>query len=286
MSAVCERARFITSAYLIGNLAAAGRIHAINAEHAASLCAQLRVVLAHVARTSPPSPSPPSTNTQLLASASYDSYIHLMFDDPDSDWTLLQKLRPSLDATELVIPSSASPSLLEALSPTEPEKEAQSLDVPPLREPETVWALAWSPDGRYLASGGDQGGIRLWERVERGEGEMDEDNELGEMEVATGMEVREVQHTAAHAGAVFALSWGPGPTPGGLLASAAADGRIIVWEVVEGKLSPVAGVREAHGVADINGVGWNAREDGKGAGLLASAADDGSVKVWRVVADA
>lgn len=206
-----------------------------------------------------------------------------MFDDPDSDWTLLQKLRPTLEAADLVVPASSSPSLIEALSPTEPEREAQALDVPPLREPETVWSLAWSPDGRYLASGGDRGGIRLWERVARAEGEDEE--ELGEMEVATGMEMREVQHTSAHSGSVFALAWGPGPSPAGLLASAAADGRIIVWEVVDSALRPIAGMREAHGVADINGLGWNVREDGKGAGLLASAADDGSVKIWRVVTD-
>lgn len=208
-----------------------------------------------------------------------------MFDDPDSDWTLLQKLRPTLEAADLVVPATASASLREALSPTEPEREAQALDVPPLREPETVWALVWSPDGRYLASGGDRGGIRLWERVSRDSAAEEEDEELGELEVATGMEMRELAHTSAHSGAVFALAWGPGPSAAGLLASAAADGRIIVWEVVDRTLRPIAGMREAHGVADVNGLGWNAREDEKGAGLLASAADDGSVKVWRVVSD-
>ncbi|BEI90349.1 uncharacterized protein CcaverHIS019_0304190 [Cutaneotrichosporon cavernicola] len=218
---------------------------------------------------------------ELLASASYDSNIHLMFDDPDSDWTLVQRLKPALEATPLEIPATASPSLREALSPTPPEKEALALDIPPLVEDETVWSIAWSPNGRFLASGGDCGGVRLWERVPRAQAEAEE---IGEMEVATGMEMREVSHTAAHAGAVFALAWGPGPGAG-LLASASADGRIIVWEVEDGKLVPIAGVREAHGVADVNGLGWNVREDGKGAGLLASAADDGSVKVWRIVAD-
>jgi WD40 repeat protein len=205
-----------------------------------------------------------------------------MFDDPDSDWTLIQRLAPALPPTPLQVPGSASPSLVEALSPPPPEKEAQALDVPPLREPETVWALAWSPDGLFLASGGDGGGVRLWERVPRAQAE---EEEIGEMEVATGMEMREVSHTLAHAGAVFALAWGPGPDAGGLLASGGADGRIIVWEVAGGQLVPIAGAREAHGVADVNGLGWNVREDGKGAGILASAADDGSVKVWRVVAD-
>lgn len=44
-------------------------------------------------------------------------------------------------------------------------------------------------------------------------------------------------------------------------------------------------MRDAHGVADVNCVTWLQREDGKGAGVLASCADDGSVKVWRVVSD-
>ncbi|CAK9779745.1 WD40 repeat-like protein [Cutaneotrichosporon oleaginosum] len=220
---------------------------------------------------------------ELLASASYDSNIHLMFDDPDSDWTLIQRLQPALAPSPLELPSTASPSLREALSPTPPEKEAEALDVPPLREPETVWSLAWSPDGKFLASGGDQGGVRLWERVPRAQAEAEE---IGEMEVATGMEMREVSHTAAHAGAVFSLAWGPGPGTEGLLASGGADGRIIVWEIAGGRLVPIAGAREAHGVADVNGLGWNVREDGKGTGILASAGDDGSIKVWRVVADA
>lgn len=44
-------------------------------------------------------------------------------------------------------------------------------------------------------------------------------------------------------------------------------------------------MRDAHGVSDVNSVAWCLRVDGKGQGLLASAGDDGSVRVWRVVAE-
>lgn len=47
-------------------------------------------------------------------------------------------------------------------------------------------------------------------------------------------------------------------------------------------MQPIAAVREAHGVSDVNCVAWCVREDGKGEGMLASCGDDGSVKVWKV----
>lgn len=86
----------------------------------------------------------------------------------------------------------------------------------------------------------------------------------------------------------------------GLLASGAGDGKIIVFQIESSqssdgvtpsttpaavKVTPVAAVRDAHGVADVNCVSWLEREDGKGRGVLASCGDDGSVRVWRVLAD-
>ena len=101
---------------------------------------------------------------EILASASYDSHIHLLFDDPDGDWCTFQKLHPKLPPTALTI-SNPSPGLLAALSKNEEDQAVETLDIPPLEEDETVWSLAWSPCGRYLASGGDLGGIRLWMRT-------------------------------------------------------------------------------------------------------------------------
>jgi WD40 repeat protein len=94
---------------------------------------------------------------------------------------------------------------------------------------------------------------------------------------------------------VFTLSWTSGGLAAdegglGLLASGGGDGKIIVWQITrsEGgglKMEPIAAVRDAHGVSDVNNVAWCRREDGKGEGLLASCGDDGGVKVWRVIGD-
>ncbi|WVF69487.1 hypothetical protein IAT40_004264 [Kwoniella sp. CBS 6097] len=235
---------------------------------------------------------------EILASASYDSHIHLAFDDPDSDWTIFQKAHAKLPATPLTIPSTSSPALIAALMPSAEEKAAEEkLVVPPLEEDETVWSLAWSPCGKYLASGGDTGGIRIWRR--RGN--------------QPDSPFEEILHTAAHSRSVFSLSWTPSPSPSassntsdlGLLASAGGDGKIIVWQLSTSssgntdendsenktesqgtvQIRPVAAVKDAHGVSDVNGVGWCVRDDKKGMGLLSSAGDDGSVKVWRIVSD-
>ncbi|ORX35885.1 WD40-repeat-containing domain protein [Kockovaella imperatae] len=205
---------------------------------------------------------------EVLASASYDSHIHLMFDDPDGDWCIFQKLHPKL-------PSARTQSSLPELSPTADEKAIESLNIPPLEEDETVWCLAWSPCGRYLASGGDRGGIRIWRR------KGNQPDSLFE----------EILHTAAHSRSVFSLSW----RKGGYLASAGGDGKIIVWktDVIEDgdgpvaprlSMNPVAAVREAHSVDDVNSLSWCSREEGRGF-LLASCGDDGGVKVWRLVRD-
>lgn len=102
----------------------------------------------------------------------------MQWDDPDGDWCIFQKLHPKLPLSQINIPRSdaaASPSqgqisaynsLVTALLPTPEEREAETyLNVPPLLEDETVWSLAWSPCGRFLASGGDLGGIRIWART-------------------------------------------------------------------------------------------------------------------------
>lgn len=102
-------------------------------------------------------------DVQILASASYDSHIHLLFDDPDSDWLCFQKLHPKRPQTAVTLPSTSP--LVPILFPSPAELEAdEAIKLPPLEEDETVWCLAWAPGGQYLASGGDNGGIRIWSR--------------------------------------------------------------------------------------------------------------------------
>jgi WD40 repeat protein len=118
----------------------------------------------------------------------------------------------------------------------------------------------------------------------------------------TDSPLTELSHISAHSGACFTLSWSqnniglPESQGGlGLLASGGADGRIIIWQLATTpktastgmsgmRITPIAAMRNAHGVADVNALNWCLREDGKGSGMLVSAGDDGSVKVWRVAA--
>jgi WD40 repeat protein len=109
-----------------------------------------------------------------------------------------------------------------------------------------VQGLAVSPDGARLASGGNDGAVRLWD-------------------VPTG---RQVAVLEGHTGWVFGVAFSP---DGRLLASAGADQSVRLWDVASGRaLTTLLGhtsmvVRLAFS------------PDGS---LLASAANDGTVRLW------
>ncbi|KAJ8581715.1 WD40 repeat-like protein [Rhizopogon salebrosus TDB-379] len=136
----------------------------------------------------------------------------------------------------------------------------------------TVWSLAWSPQGSYLASSSDDLTIRIWKRVEE----------------HTWQSVIELK---GHQRSIYSISWGVGKRTSeslGWLATTGGDGKINVWDITESP-SPknplaarlLASISGAHDTSDINSVSWCPRSDH--ADLFASAGDDGSVKVWRVV---
>ncbi|KAF8122718.1 WD40-repeat-containing domain protein [Boletus edulis] len=136
----------------------------------------------------------------------------------------------------------------------------------------TVWSLAWAPRGDYLASSSDDLTIRIWRR--------------------TAKHAWEFAHQLkGHTRSIYSISWGTGKGDNlGWIASTGSDGKINVWEISESPqrdgaratLSSrlVASVSSAHGVYDVNSVQWCPRSGLEE--LLATTADDGSVRIWRL----
>jgi hypothetical protein len=111
-----------------------------------------------------------------------------------------------------------------------------------------VLALAWSPDGRLLASGGVEGAVKVWD-------------------ARTGALLHRCQ---GHRGRVSALAWSP---DGALLASGSGDTLVRLWSPRTGQL-----VRELRGhEAWVLAVAFSG--DGQ---RLASASYDETARLWDV----
>jgi WD40 repeat protein len=203
-----------------------------------------------------PTRPPCSRARQILASASYDDTIQLYSDDGGADdWASIAALA-----------GHAS----------------------------TVWSVAFAPAGAHLASASADCTLRLWARG------------AGGRWAAAGA-------VRAHERTAYSVAWAAPPRPDGgedsegttaigWLASTGADGRINVYAVSVRSHRPqthiralthtqepsggppvlalLARIEGAHGVHDVNALAWCPLAGG--ARVLASAGDDGCVRVWEV----
>jgi WD40 repeat protein/tRNA A-37 threonylcarbamoyl transferase component Bud32 len=141
----------------------------------------------------------------------------------------------------------------------DPASGANLLTLP--GHPRAIRSLAWSRDGRRLASAGDDGAVKVWD-------------------VAAGKEILSLRYArpprelSTHPGppAESLLAW---DADGGRLAAAGADGAVTVWDVLTGKEAATLSGRKAA----VSSVAWS--PDGR---RLASAGEDGTVSLWDTTA--
>jgi len=111
-----------------------------------------------------------------------------------------------------------------------------------------VTSVAYSPDGKYLLTGGEDQTLKLWD-------------------AATG---KEILTYVGHRGAVTSIAFSP---DGNLAVSGSSDGTLRLWDVASG-----------HQVQATAGLGWKITSvafspNGR---IVASAADDNQVKLWQL----
>lgn len=124
----------------------------------------------------------------------------------------------------------------------------------------TVNVCRFSPDGKYLATGGDDNAVLIWVQKRRYV------NFGSEEEKVTWSNYKILR---GHTGDVYDLSWSPDSN---YLASASVDNNVIIWNIVKGK--------QVHRFIDhqnfVQGVSWDPRNK-----YLLTQSTDKSVRFYK-----
>jgi WD40 repeat protein len=113
---------------------------------------------------------------------------------------------------------------------------------------DVVYRVAWSPDGKYIASTGYDGDVKIWEALSG----------------------RDLSAYHRHVGQVLALGWSPN---GKLLASGGTNASLQIWEALSGRLVHTC----SRSGTQIRSLSWS--PDGKH--LVSGGAKD-KVHIWDV----
>ena len=174
----------------------------------------------------------------LLASASYDDEIRLWTLD-DSEWVCIADLK----GHESTVWSCD-------FEPRPPQGEEEEL-----------------PGARLVSCSDDQT-VRVWKRQSRSGG-----TKPGQLPSVLAWDVLAeewVQETilpAVHTGPIYAVAWSSHG-----IASVGSDGRLAVYQEIDGQWNTTKVVENAHGIYEINTVAWVGSQ-------LVTGGDDGTVKL-------
>jgi serine/threonine protein kinase len=150
--------------------------------------------------------------------------------------------RPSPPPNPQPVVTQKQPPVIPKINPS-----VSPLDKTLTGHSETVFSVAYSPDGRYLASGSKDKTIKIWE-------------------VATGKGLRTL---TGHSGVVLSVAYSP---DGRYLASGSQDKTIKIWEVATGKVRTLTGHYMTF---------WSVAYSPDGR-YLASGSWDKTIKIWEV----